>query len=285
MPPPPMFQIYIRSDGNIDPSTVPIQRIGNIYTFTGDLTNSTIEVERDNTVIDGAGFTLQGYGVTGITLTNRSNIIIQNINFRDYTWSVSLTISSNVSIYDNNMMTDLNILLDSSVDNQIIGNNITGQLCISFEHDSSNNMIIANSFYESGGAALYTMDGTNNKIYLNNFIDNSHNVLGWVIGREGNFWDNMTHGNFWSDYQGVDADGDCLGDTPYLIQGRWLDKHPLMAPFNISSITIRMPEWANPPATQEPFPTIPVLVIIVASVVVAGAGILLIRKRGRGKSQ
>jgi hypothetical protein len=38
-------------------------------------------------------------------------------------------------------------------------------------------------------------------------------------------------------------------------------------------------------AQQEPFPTIPFLTVIVAGVVVAGAGFLLIRKRGRGKTQ
>jgi hypothetical protein len=38
-------------------------------------------------------------------------------------------------------------------------------------------------------------------------------------------------------------------------------------------------------AKQEPFPTLPVLIIVFAGVVVAGAGFLLIRKRGRGKTQ
>jgi len=36
---------------------------------------------------------------------------------------------------------------------------------------------------------------------------------------------------------------------------------------------------------QEPFPTIPILTIIVAGVVLAGAGFLLYRRRGRGKTQ
>jgi hypothetical protein len=38
-------------------------------------------------------------------------------------------------------------------------------------------------------------------------------------------------------------------------------------------------------AKHEPFPTIPVLIVIVAGVVVACAGFLLYRKRGRGKTQ
>ena len=299
LPAPPILEVHIRSDGTIDPSNVPIQRTGNTYTFTGDLINATLQVERDKTVIDGAGFTLQGNGPSwdfGITLTNRSNIVIQDLNIRDYWYSIYVTASSNITIYRNNMITLWNIELDSSVDSQIIGNSITAQdkghgYCINIEHNSSDNRIIANSFYDAGGA-LQGMDGTNNKIYLNNFIDNSNNVMGWVVGEEGNFWDNMTRGNFWSDYKGVDADGDGLGDTPYLIQDRWLDKHPLMTPFNITSFIIGMPEWAN--STQpEPFSiplTIAAVILVaigtIALIVVVCAGLLVYyRKSRRGKTQ
>jgi parallel beta-helix repeat protein len=267
IPTPPILQIYIRSDGTVDPSTTPIQRTGNTYTFTSDLTNSTIEVQRDNTVIDGAGFTLQGNkggSNTGITLTDRSNVIIKNIVFRDYAYSISLIYSSKITIYDNNV-TNSGILLYSSVDNQIIGNNITGNLCLVFQSDSSNNLIISNNFYKSGGA-FHTLDGTNNIIYHNNFFNNSNSDLGFRIGKEGNFWDNGTQGNFWSDYQGVDANGDGVGDTPYTIQNRWQDRHPLMAPFNFSSVAVEMPEGTNPPAPTEPFPT---TLVFVASVGIA----------------
>ena len=124
LPAPPILQVYIRSDGAVEPSTVPIYRAGNIYTFTSDLANATVEVQRDNVVIDGAGFTLKGNGLhwdTGITLTNRSNVVIKNLNIRNYVYSVSLTASSNVIIYNNSMLTAWNIILDSSVGNQIIG--------------------------------------------------------------------------------------------------------------------------------------------------------------------
>ena len=37
-------------------------------------------------------------------------------------------------------------------------------------------------------------------------------------------------GNYWSDYAGSDADGDGIGDTPYVIDGE-SDNYPLMEPF------------------------------------------------------
>ena len=47
-------------NGSIDPVGAPIQRNGNIYTLTGNITSSAdgIVVQRDNIIIDGAGYTV-----------------------------------------------------------------------------------------------------------------------------------------------------------------------------------------------------------------------------------
>src|SRR3989304_3190110 len=74
-PPTPPTYVYIRSDGTVEPSMVPIQKVGNVYTFTNDLLNYSIIVQRDNIVIEGAGFMLQGNGYyEGITLSSRNNV-------------------------------------------------------------------------------------------------------------------------------------------------------------------------------------------------------------------
>ncbi|NOR76967.1 MAG: hypothetical protein GQ523_00710, partial [Methanophagales archaeon] len=91
----------------------------------------------------------------------------------------------------------------------------------------------------------------NNKIYLNNFINNRENVHPEISG---NFWNStepLTYqyknttftsymGNFWSDYKGPDADGDGLGDTSYVIDSDE-DSHPLMSRFeNYSDICAKV---------------------------------------------
>ena len=97
--------IYIASDGSIYSSTnatVPIQRVGNVYTFNGSIIDYSIVVQRDNIVVDGAGYTLQGQGEIGIDVSYRSNVTIRNVQicgiffYGIYLWnSLSNSITGN----------------------------------------------------------------------------------------------------------------------------------------------------------------------------------------------
>jgi hypothetical protein len=49
--------VYIRADGSVE-GTDKILQDGNVYAFTENI-NGSVVVERDNIVIDGAGFILQ----------------------------------------------------------------------------------------------------------------------------------------------------------------------------------------------------------------------------------
>src|SRR5665647_1823775 len=60
--------IYISSDGSIV-GTNNIQRNGDLYILTGNISGG-IAIQKSNIIIDGAGYTLEGYGGTGIDLTN-----------------------------------------------------------------------------------------------------------------------------------------------------------------------------------------------------------------------
>ena len=121
--------IYIRSNGTVDPSTAPIQRVGDVYTLTEDVYNKSIEVQRSNVILDGNNHRLQGprsvRNVFGIHLQLRENVTITNF------------VISGGFIYG--------ILLDSSSYNKVINNTILGCCTCGVELSWSNHNLLKNN--------------------------------------------------------------------------------------------------------------------------------------------
>ena len=93
---------------------------------------------------------------------------------------------------------------------------------------------------------------------MNDIIDNTYQVYfrGTVYP---NSWDNGTFGNYWSDYNGTDSNGDGIGDIPYYINDGNIDNHPLMFGFETyyGAPTITNVAWSP----RNPLPTEHVYVI------------------------
>jgi parallel beta-helix repeat protein len=152
--------ITISADGDVNPSTAPIQRNGNVYEFTGNL-NGPLVVKRDNIVIDGAGYSLQGNGTagelfirvsqTGINLTDRTNVTITNLQIYNYKDG---------------------IYLDNSTYATISGNNITQNGHGVFEITSAFATISGNNITQNREGVFVTTPSANNKISNNNIVAN-----------------------------------------------------------------------------------------------------------------
>ncbi len=91
---------YIYADGSVS-GTGNIQRDGDVYTFIGNVTNG-LYIERDNIVVDGAGFTLQGSDGRGLVLSQRHNVTFKNARVTlDGGYSVEMTNASGCTISGN----------------------------------------------------------------------------------------------------------------------------------------------------------------------------------------
>ncbi len=126
---------------------------------------------------------------------------------------------------------------------------------------SPGNTIAANTVADSLTSSLDFGASSSNRIYLNNFVDNQFTFTPYVrddftdpnyprtfpdMVLSTNYWDNGTRGNYWGNYNVSDANGDGLGDMPYVINANNRDKFPLMAQVNIDSINIDLPQWTPP---------------------------------------
>ena len=261
--------VYIEAEGSIDPPTANITSPDNVtYAFTADI-NASIVVERDNIVVDGAGYTLQGGGDgTGIDLSDRSNVTIKNMKIKTFGTGIYLYESSN-NMISGNVITDNGLLgvhlYLSSSNNTVSANTITNNyrgiwLEVSTGTSSNNvisrnnienntdgimiyrslgNIISDNNMTKNTDHGIYLDTSYDNRIYHNNFIDNG---IPWGFYLCTNTWDAgyPLGGNYWSDYNGTDlfsglyqneTGSDGIGDTTYIMPFDNKDNYPLMGMF------------------------------------------------------
>jgi parallel beta-helix repeat protein len=81
---------------------------------------------------------------------------------------------------------------------------------------SNNNTLSGNIINNNAYGILLDSNSKNNKIFLNNFTNNEIDAEDNGLN---NLWDNGVIGNYWDDYDGIDANDDGIGDTPYRISG------------------------------------------------------------------
>jgi parallel beta-helix repeat protein len=245
--------VTINADGSVSPSTAPIQRVGDLYLLTGDV--GQITVKRSNMTLDGRGYTIQGENsqtsnsnIGGISLTNVQNVTVKGFSIKDCSFGVSLNYCSNITISGNNItgtwqplpfsMLAAGIFVWDGDCNIITGNRLeNNDYGMYLGENSEYNVIGGNTILSSNRDGIRLFESSGNTFYHNNF-DNEPNVYDSSLSPYSsaslsiNAWDNGQEGNFWSDYNGTDADGDGIGDTPYKLDSRNTDRYPLIKPFN-----------------------------------------------------
>ena len=197
-------------------------------------------ISSNNNVI--TGNTLSNSYYIALSLVNSSNNVIAGNTFLNANAAISLDISNKNDIIDNNASSnDFGVFLVNSSNNVITGNTLSNNRWDGiFLRNSSNNVIKSNTVSNNNDTGIDLYNSSANTIY-NNYFNNTINALD-----DGNNTWNITKtagtnivggpylgGNYWSDYNGTDLDGDELGDTllPYNCSGgieNGDDWHPLI---------------------------------------------------------
>jgi parallel beta-helix repeat protein len=162
------------------------------------------------------------YGICLDDSENNTIVFCKVSNARNNGYGIYLD-DSNLNFICHNLIfkNNFGVFLTSSSDNRVAMNNI------------SNN--------DLSGISIIMMSSSNNSIHWNDFILNGHCIYPQAFDDgSGNHWNSSGNetlsyvsageGNYWSDYNGIDNDGDGIGDTPYSIAGtaHAVDNYPVM---------------------------------------------------------
>ena len=177
------------------------------------------------------------------TITNAAQGITIGCSFSTITENSFENIYLPIGVRGNQITVSKNSLV-----NGIGGIYLTGSYCSVYGNSIANfselgisvNLGTKNSFYENSvsdsefaimirnSADVWVIE--NNTFYHNNFVNNTQNILVESPSYQ-NYWDDCFEGNYWSDYNGTDADGNGIGDTSYVIDDNNIDSYPLMTPY------------------------------------------------------
>lgn len=220
-----------------------------------------IRPQRNNVFISGNNITRNKAGITG---SRTENVFITGNNITDNQYyGINIGMSRNVTICGNNISNNaggINLIYYGPYN--VYGNNITQNgWGIRFAEGCQNATIYGNIITQNGvGVVLLifpnggdvAVSGVGNTVFGNIFVDNSEQVTkdetdfilnsSWSMGTDIVLWDNGALGNYWDDYDGLDENGDEIGDTPYIIDENNQDNYPSVNPLDVSKIP-EFPSW------------------------------------------
>ena len=137
--------------------------VNRIFTLTTDV-SGTIQIDRDNLTLNGAGHTVTGPGWgNGVYLSRRTGVTVENLDVKRFTYAIYLYSSSDITLTGNTVSyNNLNqgIYLLSSDDNTLTDNTVRNyRLGISLYSSNGNTLTDNTLTGDSHGIFLFSSNG------------------------------------------------------------------------------------------------------------------------------
>jgi hypothetical protein len=254
--------IVIKNDGSVEPENAFINKTGNTYTLTDNLSqNYAIRIQCSNIIFDGAGHIVNGTLGTsyssgyrasndGLSLQGVTNVTVRDLEilgFNDFDVSIENCSSCIIQRVKANTFNIENSHLNTIKETKIAGNAHNVQAAIIMRLSNSN------KFCRNSITGVILQDCNSNIFFENNFENitlakkvyppiGPSSIFG---GSENNLWDNGSVGNYWSDYlirhpEASEIGNTGIGDTPYIISADNVDHYPLVVPVDNTAPAIEV---------------------------------------------
>jgi PGF-pre-PGF domain-containing protein len=214
-------------------------------TFAGNLANYNFEgiylESSDNNKLINNDASGNSYGID-LTFSNNNTLDANTANSNFY--GLSTWVSENNTAIGSDASSNLvGILLWASENSNLINSTVLDNLYGVYLVDDSKgigdkikpdgNTLTSNVVSNNFGTGILFDESYGNLIY-NNYFNNTKNVEDEYL----NTWNSSEIGNYWSDYEGQDADGDGIGDAPYVVNSHTgsLDYLPVICLFDCPAL-------------------------------------------------
>jgi len=180
-----------------------------------------------------------------VCLINCDQITVQNLTLVDNHQGILVVSTINSTISGNHISHNgFGIFIYQSskikISNNYMAKNVYG---IELWGTLTQNCTIVENVISNNNYGVYLAASGNSTFYHNDFFNNAEQVHHYGPGEmfplppvRSYLWDNGVEGNYWSDYNGTDNNGDLVGDSSYVIAEKNKDNYPLMEPYNMLSL-------------------------------------------------